>query len=93
MAVVMPLTSTGVELSVVVPLPSSPYQFSPQQRTEPPARRAHVWKPPEAIASAVVMPLTATEVELSVVVPLPSSPYQFYPQQRTEPPVRSAQVW
>jgi hypothetical protein len=73
-AVVMPMTATGVELSVVVPSPSSPKALRPQQLTEPPVRRAHVSLPPAEIAVAVVMPLTATGVELFVVVPLPSSP-------------------
>jgi len=76
------VTKTGVGLSVVVPLPSSPYQLAPQQRTEPPVRRAQVWLPPAEIAVAVVMPLTTTGVELSVVVPSPSSPYPVGSQQR-----------
>src|ERR1035437_8557912 len=88
----MPLTATGVELSVVVPLPSSPGPLDPQQRTELSVRRAQVWRKPAEIVVAVVMPLTATGVELFVVVPSPSWPQLLSPQQRTEPPVRRAQV-
>src|ERR1035437_2623824 len=48
----MPLAATGVELSVVVPLPSWPWPLDPQQLTEPSARRAQVWPEPAEIAVA-----------------------------------------
>src|SRR5664280_2453029 len=96
MALVIPLTATGVELSVVVPSPSWPYPFQPQQATPPPASRAQVSLEPAVIAVAVVIPLTATGVELVTPrpdIPLPSSPYWLSPQQVTPPPARRAQVW
>src|SRR6185369_10930724 len=37
-----PLTATGVRRSVVVPSPSSPWPFEPQQRALPSERTAHV---------------------------------------------------
>ena len=37
-----PTTATGVELFVVVPSPSPPYVFCPQQSTPPDLRTAHV---------------------------------------------------
>src|SRR5256885_17127904 len=67
-AVVMPLTVTGVGLTVVglpgtgslVPLPSWPKSFSPQHCTVPLARSAQVWKQPAVTAMAGVIPVTGT---------------------------------
>jgi hypothetical protein len=53
-----PLTATGVELLVVVPLPSCPSRFSPQQSMLPPINRAHVWDVPAVTPAALVIPLT-----------------------------------
>ena len=44
-ASVIPVTVTGVEELVVVPLPSCPVPLSPQQLTVPPPERAQVWSP------------------------------------------------
>jgi hypothetical protein len=63
-----PLTVTGTELCVVVPVPSS--HPMPQHCTAPPLNNAQVWVSPAAMATAFEMPGTGTE--LSVVVPLPS---------------------
>jgi hypothetical protein len=46
-----PLTGVGVRRSVVVPSPSWPYQFPPQQRAAPAVVRAQVWGPPAARAA------------------------------------------
>ena len=88
----MPLTATGVERSVVVPLPSSDKALTPQHSTVPPERRAQVSKTPALTAVAFVMPLTETGVGLPISVPLPSSPPLFQPQHLTVPPERTAQV-
>src|SRR5687768_3239872 len=45
-----PITSTGVLLSVVVPLPSWPLLFNPQHFTTPPAVSAQVWNSPAEMA-------------------------------------------
>src|ERR1700733_13963967 len=87
-----PLTATGVDESVVVPFPSSPYVLSPQQSTVPPVRRAQAWTSPPAMAVVLVRPLTGTGVPESVVVPFPSWPFALAPQQSTVPPVRRPQV-
>jgi hypothetical protein len=42
-AVVMPDTATGVELSVVVPSPSEPFPLLPQHFIVPSVSRAHEW--------------------------------------------------
>ncbi len=47
-----PSTSTKLVASVVVPMPSCPFQFRPQHLTPPPLTIAHVWYPPRAMATA-----------------------------------------
>ena len=87
-------TSTGVELSVVVPFPSCPKLLSPQHLTAPPLVSAQLWTPPAAIAvTPLCSPETSTGVELSVVVPFPSCPKALKPQHLTAPPLVSAQLW
>src|SRR5437773_7284871 len=66
-AVVMTLTVTGVGLKVdgllgtgsLVPLPSWPRSFCPQQRTVPSPGSAQVWKPP-AVTAVALSPATLT---------------------------------
>ena len=73
---VRPLTATGVEELVNVPLPNCPSKLPPQHLTVPAANSAHECAtPPEiVIATAPLRPLTATGIDESVVVPLPSWP-------------------
>lgn len=86
-------TSTGVELSLVVPSPSRPYSLWPQHFTVPAFVRAHVCSRPAEIAETPVeSPKAATGVERSVVVPSPSCPYWLLPQHFTPPLLMSAQV-
>ena len=89
-------TATGTKLSVVLPLPSCPLKFLPQQLTAPVFNNAHVWEPPAVIETAVapsVNAFTATGPELEVVVPLPSCPSSLLPQQLTAPVFNTAHVW
>ena len=88
----IPEATTGVELFVVVPLPSSPNWLSPHHFTEPPESTAQLWVPPVARPVAVEIPLTPTGVALFVVVPSPSSPASLSPQHRMAP-ATIAQVW
>ena len=74
MAPVIPVTATGVELLVMVLLPSCPTPLRPQQLTVPPLPTAHVCFPPAATAVAPAIPVTVTGVDELVVVPLPSWP-------------------
>ena len=67
-ALVMPTTDTGVELLVVVPSPSCPYQLMPQHCTVPFIRTAHAWPMPAEMLVAVEMLNTGTGVDLSSVV-------------------------
>ena len=92
MAVVIPETYTDVFLSVVVPSPSWPNPFWPQQRTLPLDRVAQVWASPAEMDVAVVIPETYTGVSLWVVVPSPSRPYSFFPQHMTCPLSKTAHV-
>src|SRR5664279_3105414 len=93
---VSPDTGTGVELSVVPPLPTSPSAPDPQARTVPSLSSAYPVPAPAAMgvtpAMAVtpVSPDTGTGVELFVVPPLPNSPSAPYPQARTVPFLSSA---
>ena len=80
MAFVMPLTETGVELLVVLPLPSSPAMLEPQHSILWLERRAQVWMEPALTWVAFVTPVTGTGVELWVVLPLPSSPAMLEPR-------------
>ena len=81
-------------LFVVVPLPSWPLPFEPQQPSPPDAESLQLWYAPAAIASTPLeAPVTATGTLLSVVVPSPSWPYSLKPQHWTPPSVVSAQVW
>ena len=88
------VTTTGVVLSVVLLLPSAPYEPYPQQYTVPVVVRAQVCVLPAAIAVKVTPAgmVTATGMLRWVVVPLPSSPYIPYPQQYTVPVVVRAQL-
>jgi hypothetical protein len=68
-ALAIPVTCTGVELHeppqsgpVVVPFPSSPLAFWPQQSMLPPVSSAQASPPPAVAAMAFVIPLTATGV-------------------------------
>src|ERR1700690_2289489 len=49
----MPLTGTGVALSLLVPFPSCPWLLLPQHCTVPPFTMAHVCLFPAAIAVAI----------------------------------------
>ncbi len=71
-ASLIPVTPTGVDESVIVPLPSTPLTLEPQQLIVPPARNAHVCNAPAVICVAPLMPVTATGVDELVVVPSPS---------------------
>src|SRR6476659_8889722 len=70
----LPLTATGVDVLVVVPLPSWPTGLAPQHLTMPIGRScAHECAPPALMAATSVRPPpTATGVDVLVVVPLPS---------------------
>ena len=80
---VMPATSTGVALSVVVPSPSWPWELDPQHITFPSVSRTHECCEPWAMFFAVVMPATSTG---------PSWPLELDPQHFTFPSVSTAQL-
>jgi hypothetical protein len=68
-----PETPTGTELFLVVPFPSWPEVFNPQQSTPPPAVRAHEWETPvDTAATPEPSPDTLTGVELPFNAPFPS---------------------
>ena len=73
-AVLMPLTNTGVVESAFVPLPNVPDWFKPQHFTAPLASNPQVLLAPAATAVAVLIPITDTGVLEAVRVPLPNSP-------------------
>src|SRR5262245_12121684 len=89
-----PRTSTGTLELRVVPSPSRPREFEPQQRTVPCAESAHENCAPEATAVARGSSRTgAARIEPRLSYPRPSWPLTFRPQQTTVPSARSAQVW
>src|SRR5450759_1038484 len=94
-ALCSPLTTTGVRLPMVVPLPSWPDWLLPQARTWRIHVSARLWKPPAAmeVTMAPAGRLTATGVVLPVVVPLPSCPELLSPHARTLPVEVNARLW
>ena len=60
---VRPLTATGVDELVVVPLPSWPEELRPQHLTVPVVSRAHECRPAGRDRATAVRPLTATGVD------------------------------
>src|SRR6266700_2553101 len=89
-----PLTSTGVLLSVFVPLPSWPRTLYPQHFAPPVEVMAQDSTPPAATpATPLERPLTSTGTELVVFVPFPSSPTRLFPQHFTPPSAAMAQAW
>src|ERR1700693_704535 len=89
------LTTIGVLLLVVVPMPSCPFWLSPQARTWPLEFSARLWSAPAAMAVTVVPEgrQTATGVLLLLVVPLPSWPIVLSPQASIWPVEVSARLW
>jgi hypothetical protein len=70
-----PETPTGVELFVVVALPSWPVLLLPQHLAPWPVVTAQVKRPrAEMAATPELRPETLTGTALEVVVPFPSSP-------------------
>jgi hypothetical protein len=88
------VTAAGTALLVVVPLPSCPKLFNPQQYAVPVVVRAQVaWSPAEISANVTLLGMvTATGTLLLVSMPLPSWPLLFHPQQYAVPVVVRAQV-
>ena len=89
------MTGTAVELAVVVPLPSWPLVFEPQQYPSPVVRTPHVWKKPALTLPNVRVPSTGKGVVLQAstaskpahvsVVAAPSWPSPLLPQQYAAP--------
>ena len=67
-ALLIPVTGTGVVESALVPLPSCPKPLDPQQAMVLSLRVAQVWDHPPLTLVALVMPVTGTGVlELALV--------------------------
>src|SRR3954467_1294328 len=84
----MPLTVTGCAVPglAVVPLPSCPSRFSPQQRIVPVESSAQVCPEPAARPTAPVSPFTATGVSAKVPkLPSPRCPDSPKPQHFAVP--------
>ena len=89
--------------SEVVPMPSCPFELSPQQATSALSRRAQVKSSPAVICTAVLPVGRETCTRLSpippgwsptdAVEPMPSCPWELSPQQDTVPFEKRRQVW
>src|SRR5581483_411737 len=77
----------------IVPLPSSPYWFTPHFQTVPSERSAMELLSPAETDTMLLRPTTWTALERVAVVPSPSSPLELLPQDQTVPSERSASVW
>ena len=72
---------------MVVPSPSCPNEFEPQQRIDPSSSSVQVWYDPAEISIAF-LPIGIEAFcgsRLESLVPSPSCPLSFIPQQLTEP--------
>jgi hypothetical protein len=68
-----PLTGTGVELSLKLPLPNWPTSFLPQHLTAPPLARAQLCSSPAATAvTPLLRPVTSTGVKRAAVLLSPN---------------------
>ena len=88
-------TVIGVVLSMVVPSPSCPNEFEPQQRIDPSSSSVQVWYDPAEISIAF-LPIGIEAFcgsRLESLVPSPSCPLSFIPQQLTEPSSSMAHEW
>src|ERR1700757_2762547 len=92
MAVLIPVTDTGIGEFVNDPSPSAPYWLKPQHLIAPLASSAQLCRSPIAIALAVLIPVTVTGGYEIVLDPSPS-PWVLDPQHWTEPLTSSAQLY
>src|SRR2546423_3673733 len=80
------VTAVGLKRPIVVPSPSCPLQFTPQQDAVPSGARAHVWFQPATIC---VVPLPSETTWIGParmrVVLSPSCPKKLSPQHHTVP--------
>ena len=85
----------GTARSTVVPSPSCPLSFAPQQKTRPSFSEAQVCAPPaETVAAAPGSPSTGAGARhVAPAAPVPSCPRSFAPQHQTRPARSTAQVW
>ena len=89
---------TGAERCVVVPSPSCPSEFFPQQTTDASSRRAQTWNSPAEICVAVrpagreIAELGGDRISLPDPPPSPRWPKLSWPQHLIEPSSSSAQV-
>jgi hypothetical protein len=85
------MTLTGVDASLVVPLPSWPELLRPQHLAPIPTVAHTLYWPPAMLVAPVRFD-TDTGVLERVVVPLPSWPKLFCPQHFTVPSASRAQL-
>jgi hypothetical protein len=92
-AVLIPLTITGVDELLELPLPSCPNGLYPQHLIVPFESTAQVCPFLAETATAVLIPLTITGVDELLKLPLPSWPTELFPQHLIVLSKRRAQVW
>src|SRR5204863_9890815 len=83
--VMLPATSTGASRSILVPSPSSPLTFAPQQYAVPLAVSPQACKGLRVRLVNLMPPDTGVGTSRVVVVPSPSWPRRLSPQHRTSP--------
>src|SRR5262245_32281419 len=89
----MPVTTTGVGESLLLPLPSCPSLLCPQQRAVLSASSAQLCSKPAVTAMAVVIPATLRADPEGAFVPSPSWPKLLLPQHCTPPADVTWQLW
>ena len=90
----LPSMKVGVERAVVVPSPSCPLAFEPQQSTPPPVTIAQVCSYPAVAAVTPEVRLSTSPTGCaSASVVRPSWPTVLEPQHRMPPALVRTQVW
>ena len=103
MAIESPISPELSPWFEVVPIPSWPWELSPQQVTSPLSRMAQEKSIPAVICCAVLpvgsstaamlAPISPESSPTSEVLPIPSWPWELSPQQYASPLENRAQEW
>src|SRR3990172_1387042 len=93
MQLLPPSTGAGVDRSALVPSPSWPLKFSPQQYAAPVVAIPQVCPAPGLRAWYRTVPTTGTGYTRDLREPSPSWPSSFLPQQYAAPSVTMPHEW
>ena len=84
-------TCAGLDVSLILPLPTCPEWLKPQHQSVPSVLMPQVWLPQATVVQSEALPALDGEVRV-VVVPSPSDPDLLSPQQNNAPSLVTAQL-